>query len=143
MLEEKIEQTTEDLSIYNDQTTQLFDIKRRQKHSNKAFNVLQDLFGDSGISADGVLISKKSKKISFFLLLFGGLIGLHRFYLGYTFYGVLHIFGLFFTWLIFQVLPDKGLGILTSIILVLWVLADFLAIVFTPFKDSQGRIVDR
>ena len=59
----------------------------------------------------------KSKTVAAILCWFLGVLGIHRFYLGYTLYGVI------------QLLTLGGLGI--------WTLIDFIRILTGSLKDSQ------
>lgn len=65
-----------------------------------------------------IITSNKSKKIAFVLCLFGGLIGLHHFYVGNILKGILYLFtlGLF------------GVGFII----------DLVSIITGNFKDSSG-----
>ena len=71
--------------------------------------------GDATTSAAG----NKSKTTAILLCLFLGGIGVHRFYLGYTLFGVI------------QLLTLGGLGI--------WALIDLVRIITGDIKDSQGN----
>lgn len=61
----------------------------------------------------------KSKTVAAILCWFLGVLGIHRFYLGYTLYGVI------------QLLTLGGLGI--------WTLIDFIRILTWSLKDPQGN----
>ena len=61
----------------------------------------------------------KSKTVAAILCWFLGVLGIHRFYLGYTLYGVI------------QLLTLGGLGI--------WTLIDFIRILTGSLKDPQGN----
>ena len=61
----------------------------------------------------------KSKTVAALLCWFLGVLGIHRFYLGHTLYGVI------------QLLTLGGLGI--------WALIDFIRILTGSLKDSQGN----
>ena len=63
--------------------------------------------------------SNKSKTTALLLCLFLGGIGVHRFYLGYTLFGVI------------QLLTFGVLGI--------WTLIDFVRLITGDLKDSQGN----
>ena len=71
--------------------------------------------GDATTSAAG----NKSKTTAILLCLFLGGIGVHRFYLGYTLFGVIQFFTL------------GGLGI--------WALIDLVRIITGSQKDSEGK----
>ena len=71
--------------------------------------------GDATTSAAG----NKSKTTAILLCLFLGFIGVHRFYLGYTLFGVI------------QLLTLGGLGI--------WALIDLVRIITGGIKDSEGK----
>ena len=71
--------------------------------------------GDATTSAAG----KKDKTTALLLCLFLGGIGVHRFYLGYTLFGVI------------QLLTLGGLGI--------WTLIDFVRLITGSLKDPQGN----
>ena len=71
--------------------------------------------GDATTSAAG----NKSKTTAILLCLFLGFIGVHRFYLGYTLFGVI------------QLLTLGGLGI--------WSLIDLVRLITGSLKDSQGN----
>ena len=71
--------------------------------------------GDATTSAAG----NKSKTTAILLCLFLGFIGVHRFYLGYTLFGVI------------QLLTVGGLGI--------WTLNDLVRLITGDIKDSQGN----
>ena len=71
--------------------------------------------GDATTSAAG----NKSKTTAILLCLFLGGIGVHRFYLGYTLFGVI------------QLLTLGGLGI--------WALIDLVRIITGSIKDSEGK----
>ena len=71
--------------------------------------------GDATTSAAG----NKSKTTAILLCLFLGGIGVHRFYLGYTLFGVI------------QLLTLGGLGI--------WSLIDLVRIITGGIKDSEGK----
>tara|TARA_B100000809_G_C14630286_1_gene348280 strand:+ start:155 stop:385 length:231 start_codon:yes stop_codon:yes gene_type:complete len=71
--------------------------------------------GDATTSAAG----NKSKTTAILLCLFLGGIGVHRFYLGYTLFGVI------------QLLTLGGLGI--------WALIDLVRIITGGIKDSEGK----
>ena len=71
--------------------------------------------GDATTSAAG----NKSKTTALLLCLFLGGIGVHRFYLGYTLFGVI------------QLLTGGGLGI--------WALIDRVRLITGSLKDSEGK----
>ena len=71
--------------------------------------------GDATTSTAG----NKSKTTALLLCLFLGGIGVHRFYLGYTLFGVI------------QLLTIGGLGI--------WTLIDLVRLITGDIKDSQGN----
>ena len=71
--------------------------------------------GDATTSAAG----NKSKTTALLLCLFLGGIGVHRFYLGYTLFGVIQLFTL------------GGFGI--------WTLIDFVRLITGDLKDPQGN----
>ncbi len=66
-------------------------------------------------------VSDKSKTTALLLCLFLGGIGIHRFYLGYTLFGVI------------QLLTFGGLGI--------WTLIDFVRLITGSLKDHEGKEV--
>ena len=61
----------------------------------------------------------KSKTVAAILCWFLGVLGIHRFYLGYTLLGII------------QILTLGGLGI--------WALIDFIRILTGSLKDSDGN----
>ena len=71
--------------------------------------------GDATTSAAG----NKSKTTAILLCLFLGIIGVHRFYLGFTLFGVI------------QLLTGGGLGI--------WALIDLVRLITGSLKDSEGK----
>jgi TM2 domain-containing membrane protein YozV len=68
-------------------------------------------------------IAKQKWALTFFLCLFGGFLGLHRFYTGHLIIGLL------------QLLTLGGLGI--------WWFLDILTILINRFKNNEGLLVQR
>lgn len=74
-------------------------------------------------------ISEKSLVVTVLLVLFGGVIGLHRFYAGKT-----------GTAVVMLILSISLIGLLVSSP---WALIDLITVATGKFKDSDGRVIQK
>jgi TM2 domain-containing membrane protein YozV len=117
----------------------VFNFKRNTK---KAITVLQDLFGgDLETTEENQVVSPKKKLYCLLLALFFGFLGIHRLYLSQYRYFFLHIISLSFGYLSYSILPDNGLALLILLSIVLWLIADVLAIIFSKIVDAKKRVL--
>ena len=77
----------------------------------------------------------KSKAVAGLLCFFLGVLGVHRFYMGYVVSGilmlVLNVAG--------ALLKTFAIGRALTVVAGIWVLADFVRILFGKMRDAKGR----
>ncbi len=118
--------TTNDLNVYTSQQTNNWYSSPVQKNSNTQNDsktiVKQSTTNTESTASENTKSSDKSWLAAFLLCLFFGSIGIHRFYLGYTWQGIV------------QLLTLGGLGI--------WTLIDFIRIITKDLQPKDGSYTD-
>jgi len=118
--------TTNDLNVYTSQQTNNWYSSPVQKNSNTQNDsktiVKQSTTNTESTASENTKSSDKSWLAAFLLCLFFGSIGIHRFYLGYTWQGIV------------QLLTAGGLGI--------WTLIDFIRIITRDLQPKDGHYTD-
>ncbi|HOC41275.1 MAG TPA: TM2 domain-containing protein [Bacteroidales bacterium] len=118
--------TTNDSSVYTSQKTNNWYSSPVQKNSNTQNNsktiVKQSTTNTENTTSENTKSGGKSWIATFLLCLFLGSIGIHRFYLGYTWQGIV------------QLLTAGGLGI--------WTLIDLIRIITKDLQPKNGRYKD-
>jgi len=118
--------TTNDPNVYTSQQTNNWYSSPVQKNSNTQNDsktiVKQSTTNTESTASENTKSSDKSWLAAFLLCLFFGSIGIHRFYLGYTWQGIV------------QLLTLGGLGI--------WTLIDFIRIITRDLQPKNGSYKD-
>ena len=118
--------TTNDPNVYTSQQTNNWYSSPVQKNSNTQNDpktiVKQSTTNTESTASENTKSSDKSWLAAFLLCLFFGSIGIHRFYLGYTWQGIV------------QLLTAGGLGI--------WTLIDFIRIITRDLQPKSGHYTD-
>ncbi len=118
--------TTNDPSVYTSQKNNSWYSSQVQKSSNTQNNsktiVKQSTTNTENTTSENTKSGGKSWIATFLLCLFLGSIGIHRFYLGYTWQGIV------------QLLTAGGLGI--------WTLIDLIRIITKDLQPKNGRYKD-
>lgn len=118
--------TTNDLNVYTSQQTNNWYSSPVQKNSNTQNDsktiVKQSTTNTESTASENTKSSDKSWLAAFLLCLFFGSWGIHRFYLGYTWQGIV------------QLLTAGGLGI--------WTLIDFIRIITRDLQPKDGHYTD-
>jgi hypothetical protein len=118
--------TTNDPNVYTSQKTNNWYSSPAQKNLNTQNDVKtivkQNTNNTENTTSENTKSGDKSWIVAFLLCLFLGSIGIHRFYLGYTWQGIV------------QLLTAGGLGI--------WALIDFIRIITRNLQPKNGRYKD-
>ncbi|MGB4791059.1 MAG: TM2 domain-containing protein [Bacteroidales bacterium] len=118
--------TTNDLNVYTSQQTNNWYSSPVQKNSNTQNDsktiVKQSTTNTESTASENTKSSDISWLAAFLLCLYFGSIGIHRFYLGYTWQGIV------------QLLTLGGLGI--------WTLIDFIRIITKDLQPKSGHYTD-
>ena len=118
--------TTNDPNVYTSQQTNNWYSSPVQKNSNTQNDsktiVKQSTTNTESTASENTKSSDKSWLAAFLLCLFFGSIGIHRFYLGYTWQGIVQLF------------TAGGLGI--------WALIDLIRIITKDLQPKDGSYTD-
>lgn len=124
--ENLVASTTNDPSVYTSQKTNNWYSSPAQKNSNTQNDaktiVKQSTTNTESTTSENTKSGGKSWIATLLLCLFLGALGIHRFYLGYTWQGIV------------QLLTAGGLGI--------WVLIDFIRIITRDLQPKDGHYTD-
>ena len=118
--------TTNDLNVYTSQQTNNWYSSPVQKNSNTQNDsktiVKQSTTNTESTASENTKSSDKSWIAALLLCIFLGALGIHRFYLGYTWQGIV------------QLLTGGGFGI--------WALIDLIRIITRDLQPKNGRYTD-